>query len=123
MGRLSPSQASISLGTAAAINVVSPRYIEPLPLFPAYPSAWPGHYNLEVQIFSGFWLVSWFLREFGLQEKMDAAEIAGCPGRGAGQPDRGHSSRGAGTAGAAVLGARPGPPGLGGPGSSRGLPP
>ena len=74
VGCLAPAQASISLGTAAAINVVSPRYIEPLPLFPAYPSAWPGHYNLEVQIFSGFWLVSWFLREFGLQEKMLAAE-------------------------------------------------
>jgi sugar (pentulose or hexulose) kinase len=73
-GCLSPSQANISYGTAAAINVVSPRYIEPLPLFPAYPSAWPGRYNLEVQIFSGFWLVSWFIREFGLQEIIAAAE-------------------------------------------------
>lgn len=73
-GCLSPFQANISYGTAAAINVPSSRYIEPLPMFPAYPSAWPGHYNLEVQVFSGFWLVSWFIREFGLQEIMAAAE-------------------------------------------------
>ncbi len=61
-GCLSPGQANISYGTAAAIDVYSPRYIEPLPLFPAYPA--PGGYNLEVQVFSGFALVSWFIREF-----------------------------------------------------------
>ncbi|HUW63646.1 MAG TPA: FGGY-family carbohydrate kinase [Spirochaetia bacterium] len=78
-GCLTPSQANISYGTAAAIDVVSPRYIEPLPLFPAYPSAVPGCYNLEVQVFSGFSLVSWFIREFGLQETMEARKMQAAP--------------------------------------------
>jgi sugar (pentulose or hexulose) kinase len=78
-GCLSLHQANISFGTAAAINVVSPRYIEPVPLFPPYPSALPGYYNLEVQVFSGFWLVSWFIREFGLQETLTAREKQAAP--------------------------------------------
>lgn len=65
---------SISYGTTATINVTSSRYIEPLPLIPPYPSAIPGNYNMEVQIYRGFWLVSWFIREFGLSERLVAEE-------------------------------------------------
>lgn len=75
-GCLDLHQGSISYGTTATINVNSPRYVEPLPLIPPYPSAVPGGYNLEVQIYRGFWLVSWFIREFGLSERM-AAEKEG----------------------------------------------
>ncbi len=67
-------QGSISYGTTATINVTSSRYIEPLPLIPPYPGAIPGSYNMEVQIYRGFWLVSWFIREFGLSEKLEAKE-------------------------------------------------
>lgn len=66
-GCLSPERANISYGTAAAIDVYSSRYREPLPMFPAYPA--PGGYNLEVQVFSGFSLVSWFIREFAAAEQ------------------------------------------------------
>lgn len=68
-GCLEPHQACIGYGTTATINVNSRKYIEPIPLIPPYPSACPGHYNLEVQIFRGFWMVTWFKEEFAWQEK------------------------------------------------------
>lgn len=67
-------QGSISYGTTATVNVTSSRYIEPLPLIPPYPGAMAGSYNMEVQIYRGFWLVSWFIREFGLSERLEAQE-------------------------------------------------
>ncbi len=73
-GCLGLHQGSISYGTTATINVTSSRYIEPLPLIPPYPSAIPGSYNLEVQVYRGFWLVSWFVREFGFPERLAAEE-------------------------------------------------
>ncbi|MCL6610976.1 MAG: FGGY-family carbohydrate kinase [Peptococcaceae bacterium] len=73
-GCLDLDQGSISCGTTATINVTSRRYIEPMPLIPPYPGAIPGGYNLEIQIYRGFWLVSWFIREFGLPERLAAGE-------------------------------------------------
>lgn len=78
-GCLELHQGSISYGTTATINVTSQRYIEPLPLIPPYPSAVPGRYSLEVQIYRGFWLVSWFIREFGLAERLEAEECNSAP--------------------------------------------
>lgn len=67
-GCLSPHQGCIGYGTTATINVNSRRYIEPVPLLPAYPSACPDHYNLEVQVYRGFWMVTWFKEEFAWPE-------------------------------------------------------
>jgi len=67
-GCLEPHQGCIGYGTTATINVNSTRYKEPITLIPPYPSACPGEYNLEVQIYRGFWMVSWFKEEFALQE-------------------------------------------------------
>ncbi|HBX23619.1 MAG TPA: carbohydrate kinase [Desulfotomaculum sp.] len=67
-GCLEPHQGCIGYGTTATINVNSQRYIEPVPLIPAYPSACPDAYNLEVQIYRGFWMVSWFKDEFAWPE-------------------------------------------------------
>ncbi|SFH04696.1 Sugar (pentulose or hexulose) kinase [Desulfotomaculum arcticum] len=68
-GCLEPHQGCIGYGTTATINVNSARYIEPIMLIPPYPSACPGEYNLEVQIYRGFWMVSWFKEEFAWQEQ------------------------------------------------------
>jgi sugar (pentulose or hexulose) kinase len=68
-GCLDPKIGCISYGTAATINATHEKYIEVIPLIPPYPSPVPGHYALEVQIYRGFWMVSWFKQEFGLQEK------------------------------------------------------
>jgi len=50
------------------INTTHKKYVEVIPLIPPYPSAVPGAYSLEVQIFRGYWMVSWFKREFASSE-------------------------------------------------------
>ena len=73
-GCIDPSIASISCGTTATINVTRHRYLEPRPFIPPYPAAIPGVYNLEIQIFRGFWMVSWFKKLLGQQEQQQANE-------------------------------------------------
>ena len=73
-GSLEPHVACLSYGTTATINTTHTRYVEPYPLIPPYPAAIPGAYNVEIQIFRGFWLVSWFRQQFGLREEQLASE-------------------------------------------------
>lgn len=73
-GGLSPDIACLSYGTTATINTSNPRYLEPVRLMPPYPSAVPGHYDTEVMIYRGYWMVSWFKREFGLREQQLAEQ-------------------------------------------------
>ena len=73
-GCLEPYKACLSYGTTATINTTHDKYIEVIPLIPPYPSAVPGTHSLEVQIFRGFWMVSWFKQEFGLYERNLAEE-------------------------------------------------
>ena len=73
-GCLEPRVACLSYGTSATINTTHRRYVEPVPMLPPYPAAVPGAYSLEVQIYRGYWMVSWFKREFGLREMGIAAE-------------------------------------------------
>ncbi len=73
-GCLEPDHGCVGLGTTATINVNSPRYIEPIPLVPPYPSAKKGEYNLEVQTYRGFWLVTWFKEQFCQIEEAAARE-------------------------------------------------
>lgn len=75
-GVVSPDVGAISYGTTATINVTASRYMEATPLMPAYPAALPGQFNCEVQIFRGFWMVSWFKRQFGHPE-VAAADAEG----------------------------------------------
>ena len=39
---------------------------------PPYPAALPGHYDSEVQIFRGYWMVRWFKEQFGDRERNEA---------------------------------------------------
>lgn len=73
-GALQPHIGCLSYGTAATINTTHRRYIEAIPLIPPYPSAVPGAYTLEFQIYRGYWMVSWFKQEFGLHEQRLADE-------------------------------------------------
>jgi sugar (pentulose or hexulose) kinase len=68
-GCLEPNRACLSYGTTATVNTTSHRYVEVIPMIPPYPSAVPGAYNLEVQIYRGYWMVSWFRQEFGHREE------------------------------------------------------
>lgn len=77
-GASTPDVAALSYGTTATIDITTPRYVEPTRHLPPYPALLPGHYNPEVQIFRGYWMVSWFKEQFGHPERA-AAEQAGVP--------------------------------------------
>ncbi len=68
-GALAPHIGCLSYGTTATINTTQTRYIEVTPLIPPYPAAVPGAYSLELQIYRGYWMVSWFKQEFGHEER------------------------------------------------------
>jgi sugar (pentulose or hexulose) kinase len=67
-GCLEPHIACLSYGTTATINTTHAKYHEVIPLIPPYPAAVAGHYSLEMQIYRGYWMVSWFKREFAQNE-------------------------------------------------------
>ena len=74
VGALEAGVASVSCGTTATINTTRSQYVEVVPFMPAYPAALPEHFNTEIQVFRGFWMVSWFLEQFGDVERRKAAE-------------------------------------------------
>ena len=64
LGALSSDMAAISYGTASSIEVSNKKYHEPEPFLPAYPAAVKDWYNMEVQVYRGYWMLGWFSREF-----------------------------------------------------------
>ncbi len=68
-GCLDPHIGCLSYGTTATINTTHTKYVEVIPLIPPYPSAVPGRYSLEMQVYRGYWMVSWFKREFAHREQ------------------------------------------------------
>lgn len=75
-GCFTPDTASLSYGTTATINTNNQHYVEPQSFIPPYPSAIPNHFNSEVMIYRGFWMVNWFKQEFG-QSEIDKAKALG----------------------------------------------
>jgi sugar (pentulose or hexulose) kinase len=73
-GCLEPHVACLSYGTTATINTTHKKYIEVIPLLPAYPAAVPSAYNFEIGINRGYWMVTWFKQQFGLREQNIADE-------------------------------------------------
>ncbi len=73
-GGNAPHIGCMSYGTTATINATNTRYIEPIPYMPPYPSAIPKSFCSEIMIYRGFWMVSWFKKEFGLREQKIAEE-------------------------------------------------
>jgi len=73
-GCLDPHIGCLSYGTTATINTTHEKYVEVIPLIPPYPAAVPERYSLEIQIYRGYWMVSWFKREFAHREQRLARE-------------------------------------------------
>jgi sugar (pentulose or hexulose) kinase len=73
-GGVDPHIACLSYGTTATINTTTKKYVEPILFIPPYPAAIPDAYNTEVMIYRGFWMVSWFKKQFGLKEQQIADE-------------------------------------------------
>lgn len=69
IGSLTPDIACLSYGTTCTTSIMTAKYLEVIPFIPPFPSAVPKLYNTEIQIFRGYWMVSWFRDQFGHPEK------------------------------------------------------
>lgn len=67
VGALSKDIAALSFGTACTVEVSNKKYHDSEVFLPAYPAAVPGWYNMDVQIYRGFWMLSWFMKNFANQ--------------------------------------------------------
>jgi sugar (pentulose or hexulose) kinase len=67
VGAVKHGQAYITLGTLSGMDVVCKDY-KPSPTFgyQTYLAAYPKNYNFEAMLGKGFWLVSWFRDNFGM---------------------------------------------------------
>jgi len=74
VGALNNSIGSISYGTACTIEVSNKKYHEPEPFLPAYSAVVPNWYNMEVQVYRGYWMLKWFSKEFA-GELIDEAKL------------------------------------------------
>ena len=74
LGALSKNIGAISYGTASSIEVSNKKYHEPEPFLPAYPAAVPNWYNMEVQVYRGYWMLSWFSENFA-SDVIDESKI------------------------------------------------
>ena len=72
LGCLTPDIGAISYGTACSIEVSNKKYHEPEPFLPAYSAAVPNLYNMDVQIYRGYWMLRWFASEFASELEQEA---------------------------------------------------
>ncbi len=72
VGANTRTKGSISYGTASSIQVTNDKYIEPEQFLPSYLSPVEGKYNMEVQVYRGYWMLTWFINNFASEEKAQA---------------------------------------------------
>lgn len=68
VGCTEEGSASVSLGSQVTIQVTTPRYYELTKFVPPFDSIIPDMFNPEMILYRGFWLVTWFINEFGYKE-------------------------------------------------------
>lgn len=69
---ISNDKAALSFGTTATIDFCMDHFFEPEPFMPSYTAIADGRWAPEKEVLRGYWLVSWFKREFAAKECMDA---------------------------------------------------
>lgn len=75
-GVTSGDVAEISYGTAAVIELLSSKYVtHPEMDFYTFGAAIPKHWVFEGFVGRGYWMVSWFRREFAKHEEEEAAKL------------------------------------------------
>lgn len=79
MGVIDTDMASLSFGTTATVQTTTQTYCEPSRFLPPYPAPLKGLYNPEIEIFRGFWMITWFREEFAHREIMEAKEKGVAP--------------------------------------------
>jgi sugar (pentulose or hexulose) kinase len=71
LGVIDDRMAALSYGTASSVETTRIKYTESEPFLPGFPSCVPGYYNMDIQIYRGYWMINWFLKEFGGREVND----------------------------------------------------
>lgn len=77
MGCITKEKAAIGLGTTATITFTIQSYLEPERFIPPYNSVMKGYFTPEIEIFRGYWLISWFKKEFAEKEVEQALREGG----------------------------------------------
>jgi sugar (pentulose or hexulose) kinase len=62
----------VSFGTTATLQMAVKDYFEPQPFMPAYPAVPNDLFNPEFEVFRGFWMLSWFIEQFGAADRREA---------------------------------------------------
>jgi sugar (pentulose or hexulose) kinase len=70
-------RAALSFGTSCTVQFATRRYFEPTPFMPAYPAVPNDMYNPEIQLWRGYWMLTWFKQNFA-QPEVDEAKRLGC---------------------------------------------
>lgn len=76
-GCLTEDTASVSFGTTATVEITTKKRIELHRLVAPFPAALEGFYNPEYEVFRGYWLISWFKKEFASHEVAQAKLTGG----------------------------------------------
>lgn len=71
-GAIDENCAHVSYGTSSSIAIVKHSYFEPEKFLPSYSTCFKGTYTGEVQIYRGYWMLKWFINEFGGSENLEA---------------------------------------------------
>lgn len=77
LGVIQPDQAALSFGTSCTVHLTSKKYFEPMPYVPAFPAVPNDLYNGEVQLWRGYWMLTWFKENFA-QKEVEEAAFLGC---------------------------------------------
>lgn len=75
LGCVKKDIAAISFGTMSSVSFNTPDYLEAQTFIPPYPSVIKDWYNPEQELYRGYWLVSWFKKEFCEAEAIEALKM------------------------------------------------
>ena len=64
LGVVDDRTGALSYGTACTVEVPIEKYSDAEPFLPSYPDIVKG-FNLDVQIYRGYWMLNWFIKQFG----------------------------------------------------------
>jgi len=79
VGCIDNESISISLGSQASVQTTTKKYYEALTFIPPFQAVIPGYYNPEIQIYRGYWMISWFKKEFAAKEVKLAKQLGVSP--------------------------------------------
>jgi len=65
LGVITDRKVALSYGTASSIETTRTKYTESETFLPGYPACIPNYYNMEIQVYRGYWMINWFMKEFG----------------------------------------------------------